>query len=202
MCTQTVVDSRTRSIERHQAFYRWDEHQTLLFAVSFLKSHADTWYRTLEASNNPPSTRSDFKSKLLAAFRSGNAYDIARDRLVQLRQTATIQHYVNEFRAVYVLIPDLNNLEAYDRFMRGIRLEYDQLFAELRAVPTESRSLELANQKALAFEASHVRRTGHNQVLHQPAYVPHSPNHDTHYDPKILDAIQQRSYSGNQESYR
>ncbi|OBZ81105.1 hypothetical protein A0J61_10846, partial [Choanephora cucurbitarum] len=198
--SQTVVDSWIRSVERHQAFYKWNNEQTVLFAVSFLESHADNWYRCLKAGPDQPTTLPDFKDRFLSAFRPGNAYDIARNRLDQLRHTGTIQQYVNEFRAICLLVLDLNGLEAFDRFMRGFKLGYDHLFAELRAVPTEMRSLDLAFQKALTFEASHVRRAAQGQVVAPTTFLSPAVPYADRDDPMVLDALQSRSYANSHKS--
>lgn len=193
-CDQQVVDGWIRSIERHRNFHGWNPERTVAFAITFLKNHADTWYRTLEENDIAPTHWTEFKNIFIAKFRPGNAYDLARDRLVNLRQTTTIQEYIKQFANTIILIPELHRLEAYDRFMRGLKVEHDQLFAELRAVDVDLRTIDLAYNKASACEASHVRRDSRSRVISSPVRPGHvSINQDD--DPMDLDAIIQRGGS-------
>ncbi|KAG2228475.1 hypothetical protein INT48_004792, partial [Thamnidium elegans] len=193
-CDQQVVDGWIRSIERHRNFHGWNPERTVAFAITFLKNHADTWYRTLEENDLAPTHWIEFKNIFIAKFRPGNAYDLARDKLVNLRQTATIQEYIKQFANTIILIPELHQLEAYDRFMRGLKVEHDQLFAELRAVDVDLRTIDLAYSKSSAFEASHVRRDSRGRVVSSPIRPGHASITQAD-DPMDLDAIVQRGGS-------
>ena len=193
-CDQQVVDSWLRCMERHRDFFNWDSARTVTFAVTYLRDYADTWYRSLEEADDAPTVWDDFKHVFTDRFRPDNAYDLARDKLHELRQTTTLKDYVQQFTSTIILIPELHHLEGYDKFMRGIKPANDKLFAELRSVPVSERSLDLAYRKALAYEASHVRRDSNGKVISALPTMPTQPI-QRRYDAMELDFIQ------NQQSY-
>ena len=198
-CTQPAVEGWVRSIERHQTFHDWDDERTLDFAVTFLTKHADIWFRTLEQDNVAPNDWNDFKAIFLNKFQPGNSYDLARDKLVELSQTTTITDYCQQFEAIIILIPDMHKSEAYDRFMRGLKVEHDTLFAELRSVEVADRTLKGAINKAKAYEASHVRRDPTSgKVVSSPARPAPAINYHTKNEYAMdLDVLmQQNSYRG------
>ena len=198
ICDQQVVDAWLRSIERYQEFCKWDSEKTVTFAVTYLRDYADTWFRSLEEVNDAPTTWDDFKDVFNQRFRPDNAYDLARDKLVELRQTSTIKDYVQQFTSTIIMIPEIHHLECYDKFMRGLKPVHDQLFAELRAVKVADRSMELAYTKALSFEASHVRRDSNGKVISAPAMP--APPVQRRYDAMDLDLMQQQYRSNNSPS--
>ncbi|KAI8331411.1 hypothetical protein BD560DRAFT_341537, partial [Blakeslea trispora] len=46
-------------------FHGWGPEKSCLFATTLLRDRADAWYRTLEVSNDTPSTWLEFKRLLI-----------------------------------------------------------------------------------------------------------------------------------------
>jgi hypothetical protein len=66
-------------------------------------------------------TWNDFKKELTSRFQTVNAVRAARDMLANIRQEKTVQGYVEVFQNLVMHFSDINNAEALDRFVRGLK---------------------------------------------------------------------------------
>ena len=90
--------------------------------VTLLTGSAKVWFNNLRLLNSTPTTSwLGFKQELRAFFKPDNAIPIARDRVCNLKQTASIAQYVQEFITIKLSIPRRTDEEAVDKFISGLR---------------------------------------------------------------------------------
>lgn len=132
----------------------WSEERTCLFATAYLKGRADHWYRSIGIRNpeEVPRTWETLKASIIAQFRPTKALDNARDDLDRLKQTTSIQKYVDNFMDIIMLIPSMTEEESCHRFRVGLKNK--ELQAQLRDIPEEQRSLTRYYQHSLNYEAT------------------------------------------------
>lgn len=160
----SMIDGWINTIERHKNFFGWDDARTRLFAITFLRGRADTWYRSLEGTDSDPEGWTELKHRLVETFRPDNATRLARDELAALTQTGSVSEYVNAFMDIrLLLIKEVTDNEACDRFIRG--LSDVALRAHLRDIPDESLNLNEAYRSALAYDAARTEYTFRSRRL-------------------------------------
>lgn len=115
-----IIDSWIRTFERYTDYQGWDSVQKKRYAVTLLRGRADTWYRTLETSEEEPENWLAFKRELIEFFRPDDSARLARDRLAVYRQMGSLNNYVNEFMDIIAAIPGITEDESCDKFMRGL----------------------------------------------------------------------------------
>lgn len=103
-----------------------DESQKLLFATSMLEGIAKTWWRfQLEQAEKGYhqiiTTWDEFVEELKGRFQIVNSVQNARDKLANLKQTGGVRGYVAQFQNLVMQIPDINEGEQLDKFVRGLR---------------------------------------------------------------------------------
>jgi hypothetical protein len=96
-------------------------------AASWLDDIAADWWRSIvldaRGRNLIPCNGNwdEFKRLLLAQFQPVNAVKMARDKLSALRQYNSVARYNHDFTAVCLQIPDINEAEKLDRYVRGLK---------------------------------------------------------------------------------
>ncbi|OBZ81557.1 Transposon Tf2-9 polyprotein, partial [Choanephora cucurbitarum] len=145
-----LIDGWIRSIERYTEFHGWSTEKSCLFATTLLRDRADAWYRTLEVSNDTPTSWLEFKRLLIDFFRPDNSVRIARDKLAALRQTGNLVDYVNAFMDIKLAIPGMTDEEACDKFVRGLALK--SMRAHIRQY--EADTLKDAVRAALSYDSA------------------------------------------------
>jgi hypothetical protein len=106
-----------------------DDAAKVTFAVSLLTERAAIWYRLLQKDaqgSHVFATWHEFTTALRANFTEANFLRKARDRLAQVRQTSSVQKYLQEFATLCLDIPDLSNGERLHRFMYGLKPQIRQ----------------------------------------------------------------------------
>jgi hypothetical protein len=63
----------------------------------------------------------ELKTELRAYFKPENSTSVARDKMRNLRQTASIAQYVQEFMTIKLSIPRMTDEEAVDKFIAGLK---------------------------------------------------------------------------------
>lgn len=95
------------------------------YVASFLRHQADKWYRvqlTTHGENSAFATDyRTFKTEFLRQFKPINSVLKARDQMTKLKQTASAIAYTHQFLGLKLEIPDMNEAEAKDRYMRGLK---------------------------------------------------------------------------------
>lgn len=102
------------------------ETQKIVYAASLLRGHAQKWwqYRKIGAKDNSevmPSTWQQLREELESTYKPINDARLARDKLATLRQTGSVQALIYAFRTLCLRIPDMNEGEKMDRFLRALK---------------------------------------------------------------------------------
>jgi hypothetical protein len=102
-----------------------DESTRIQFAASLLQGHAARWYRLQSArapsGSDPFLTWENFEGAIRKQFTPVNYEKRARDRLSELRQTTSVQRYLENFTALCLEITDLHPTEQLHRFVDGLK---------------------------------------------------------------------------------
>lgn len=103
-----------------------EDSQKILFATSMLEGIAKIWWRFLlgQAEQNHEaaiSTWSEFSRNLQERFQIVNSIQNARDKLANLKQIGSVRGYIAQFQNLVMQIPDINEGEQLDKFVRGLR---------------------------------------------------------------------------------
>jgi hypothetical protein len=179
-----LIDGWIRSVERYAAFYQWDSGRTCLLGTTLLRGRADAWFRTIENTDDAPTTWLEFKRLLIEFFRPDNSVRIARDRLAVLKQTGDLVDYINNFMDIKLAIPKMTDEEACDKFIRGLNNE--DMRAHIRQY--EAETLKAAIQSALSFDSARQQFNFYGQ----PTQGGVSGVRGRVDDPMELDALDQR----------
>jgi len=96
------------------------------FAATLLTDDAAIWWRNHVSAVDRGEARAitswtEFQKILAEQFRPINAVKTARDRLANLKQTKSVQEYTALFRSITLEIPDINESEKMDKFIRGLK---------------------------------------------------------------------------------
>ncbi|CAO3639512.1 unnamed protein product [Mucor hiemalis] len=145
-----LIDGWIRSVERYTTFNTWTPERSCLFATTLLRDRADAWFRTIELTDEAPTTCLEFKKLLIEFFRPDNSVRIARDKLAVLTQTNDVVTYINQFMDIKLAIPGMTDEEACDKFVRG--LNNKQMRSHIRQY--EANGLKEAIHAALAFDSA------------------------------------------------
>lgn len=172
-----LIDGWVRSVERFADFHEWDDSKTWRFAITLFRGRADAWFRTLEATDDMPSTWVELKATLIEFFRPDNATRIARDKLVVLKQTSDIVTYINQFMDIKLALPNMNEEESTDRFIRGLSNRRMRAFIR----QNNDDNLQEVIRSALSFDsADRDSYFDYAPMRRQPKYVD---------DPMDIDAL-------------
>ena len=185
--TAHAAESWLRSVQRYADVTGMDEVDRVQYAINLLRGDADTWWRTREIIGHDASTWNEFCKLVLSEFRPRNAKQTARDRLAALKQTGTVEEYVNEFRNIWLEIPMMNDDEALDRFVRGLA---ENVQVHVRTHYPET----TADAERLAFAYEGAMSSRHD-IIDKPISAtrsesPRQPVRDVEY--MDLDAVQTR----------
>lgn len=182
-----IIDGWIRSVERYITFYNWTPEKSYLFATTLFRERADAWFRTIELTDDAPTTWLELKRLLIEFFRPQNAARIARDKFAALKQTSDLVTYVNDFMDIKLAIPSMTDEEAYDKFIRGLISR--PMRAHIRQY--EADSLKEAIHAALAYDSAQREEDFYAR--------PPTATRRVIDDPMDLDAIDQRRSNNNRQ---
>lgn len=185
-----LIDGWVRSIERFTTFNSWTPKRSCLYATTLLRDRADAWFRTIELTDEAPTTWLELKRLIIEFFRPDNSTRIARDKLALLKQTGDLVTYINQFMDIKLAIPGMTDEEGCDKFIRGLTSK--MMRSHIRQYDAET--LKQAIQAALAYDSAQ-----------QEDNYPY-PARSTHIkmrtdDPMDLDVAEEINYVRN-DSYR
>ena len=180
-----LIDGWFRSVERYVNFQGWNTERSYLFGTTLLRDRADAWFRTIELTDEAPTTWLELKRLITEFFRPDNSVRIARDRLAVLKQTGDLVTYINNFMDIKLAIPGMTDDEGCDKFVRGLISK--QMRSHIRQY--EANTLKEAIHAALAFDsAQHEEDSFNNSTSNL------RPKQRVVDDPMDLDAIDDRNY--------
>lgn len=166
------------------------------FAATLLRGRASTWWRitketALNSGRTPIKTWDHFAAALRQQFRPVNTAKTARDRLVNLRQTRSVQDYAYHFRSIIIDIPGMTEDEKIDRFVRGLKDRIRQE-VDLREPGTLDKAISLADRyDAMLFRASKNDREFRPARSYAPKATAAAPAAPADPDAMDIDSLQQ-----------
>ena len=98
-----------------------DPAKYLRYAATLLRDGALIWWHSERNKGTAPTTYEGFKTELIKAFECSNPVKNARDRIADLKQTGPVLKYTSAFRNLCLEIPDMNEAEMLDRYVRGLK---------------------------------------------------------------------------------
>lgn len=188
-----VIENWVASVERYLKLSQYKNNPGVwhTFAASLFSDNAAIWWRKQEEDGVVIDSWQQFVHKLMDEFKPRNAKQAARDRLAALRQTTTIEAYLNEFRDIWLELPSMTEEEAYDRFWRNLapRVRKDVM------TPDYPKSFDELAQRAIAWEAAQATEDAIEKGLPRPESHPQAilpPSSNNGVVPMDLDVINQR----------
>jgi hypothetical protein len=180
-----LIDGWLRSVERYVNFQGWNAERSYLFGITLLRDRADAWFRTIELTDEAPTTWLELKRLITEFFRPDNSARIARDRLAALKQTGDLVTYINNFMDIKLAIPGMTDDEGCDKFVRGLISK--PMRSHIRQY--EANTLKEAIHAALAFDSAQHEEDSFNNTTFNSR-----PKQRVVDDPMELDAIDDRNY--------
>ncbi|SAM00160.1 hypothetical protein, partial, partial [Absidia glauca] len=125
------------------------EEDQLEFAVTLFGPKAKMWWRRLQAdeSSDVPLNWRELQEAVKMAFVPVGSYKAARNKLANLRQTGSVATYVEEFDELRMVIGNVEEPEALDKFVRGLKQE-----VQLHLATTDPATVKEATRLALAYD--------------------------------------------------
>lgn len=100
--TASTIENWYIAVERYLKFNNFDEPRWIDYSVILLTGRTQLWYsRITRNNNNYFNTWTAFKTALDTEFKPQFAARSARDRLYEVKQTHSIQHYIHNFEISY-----------------------------------------------------------------------------------------------------
>lgn len=133
----------------------------VIYASTLLRDSAATWWRHLELSVDEnglprvPTSWAGFKTAFRNEFKPGNATQMARQRLQDLKQTGTIRDYIIAHRDIMLDLPGMHEPDAINSFVLGLQYE-----PRLQVLLKDPISVPAAYSYAEAYEAALERANG------------------------------------------
>lgn len=116
-----IIEIWIRSIEDYQKFRSYTSEQTCILAVNLLSDTAKIWYLNMQLQSIEPTDWLSFKHELRSYFKPENSVMLYREQIRNLKQTSSITQYIHSFLRIKLGIPNMNDEEAVDRFIDGLR---------------------------------------------------------------------------------
>lgn len=138
----TVVENWIGDVDQYFEFTNLPEEKRLGFALLLLDDKAKVWWRRY-SDMDAPTGWEGLKQAIKDYFIPSGAQDLARGKLANLKQTRSVQHYIEEFQELRMICGDVSEPEAKDRFKRGLHLEIQEHVA-IHRPDTVARAMELA----------------------------------------------------------
>lgn len=164
------------------------DQQRVEYATTLLRGQAATWWQHVEKDLHTPLPQDweQFKAAFRKEFKPANSSQLARQRLQNLQQSASIREYITEFRDIMLDLPEMPDEDATHQFVRGLKYE-----ARLQVLLKNPGNLTAAYNAAEAFEAALECAKGMRDL---PAQTSSAPQFYQGYrdDPMDLDAAQLR----------
>ena len=126
-----------------------DNKQAVTFTTSLLEGDAATWWRAQglneDAFKELQEDWDKFKKEIEAHFRPVDSKKLARDKIANLRQRASVRNYTYEFRRLLLEIGNMSEEEMLDRFIRGLKFNVRKE-VELRDPTTLTDAVSIAER--------------------------------------------------------
>lgn len=140
-----AVENWIGDVDQHFKFTKMPVDKEFDFAILLLEGNAKVWWRRFAATkrDDAPSSWEELQEAIREYFVPSGHYVHARSRLYNLRQTESVQRYIEEFQEIRMLVGDVSDAEALDKFVRGLRLPVEE-HVRIQSPKTVDRAMELA----------------------------------------------------------
>lgn len=128
------VDSWLFQMERYLNVCTVQEDRRVSLASLYLQGTAQIWWRSIDPREMPeyvenPNTPTDrekiswaaFKALMLRVYQPVDQVRMARDELMQCRQSRSVLDYASAFRDITIRIPDISAADTLYRFLWGLK---------------------------------------------------------------------------------
>lgn len=103
-----------------EALSRVPQKEEVSFAVSYLSGDARRWFMTYCTTESRPDDWLTLKGKLREAFSPEFEKALYRSKLLKIRQDGKLDDYIEEFRSLCILSPELDELTKATIFVEGL----------------------------------------------------------------------------------
>jgi hypothetical protein len=143
------VDNWIGDMELYFKMSKMKEDQKMEFAAMLFGPKAKTWWRILQAnvSSDTPEGWNELKEVVKSAFKPAGSYQGARNQFAALRQDGSVATYVDKFCELQLVIGDVSEAEALEKFVRGLKTEVQ---SHVRTFLPKD--VETAQNQALVFD--------------------------------------------------
>jgi hypothetical protein len=151
-----------------------DEIQRIRYSALALRDTAAKWYESMQM-RDPPGIRTwmEFQSKLKLQFVHLDQKWVARNTLFALRQTTNVRDYSVKFRNLLLLIPDMSEADALDKYIRGLKdftwKTWRKRFQSIEEAMVYAEELDLEVQQKAALMGRNVSVAKHGTHQNHPA---------------------------------
>ena len=188
------------SVEYFARFHRMDDRQLIEFVPSLFSGTIFNWWQRMQeyeekGQTAPISNWQQLKGRILDKFQPFVTAEMARDKLAVMKQNnMTVVEYANSLHEIAMAIPDANDAEKKDRFIRGLKMTIRKEVVTRRPV-----TLEDAIVLAERFESVSFLQYGRGDESEWKRPLVHTARQPRYPDAMEIDAVQTNKGSG---SYR
>jgi hypothetical protein len=163
-----VVENWIGDVDQYFGYTNLPEEKQLGFALMLLEDKAKVWWRRYASTGDAPVEWTGLKQSIKEYFVPGSSYTNARGRLANLRQFGSAQRYIEDFQELRMIIGDVSEAEAKDRFIRGLHVGIQE-HVRINGPESTDRAMELALNYEDARGTMRVPRQAWRQTKYQGA---------------------------------
>jgi hypothetical protein len=140
-----AVENWIGDVDQYFKFTKMPVDKEFDFAILLLEGNAKVWWRryAMIKKDDAPASWEELQEAIRDYFVPAGAYVQARSRLYYLRQTGSVQSYIEEFQEIRMVVGNVSEPEALDKFVRGLRLPVEE-HVRIHNPQTVDRAMELA----------------------------------------------------------
>ena len=150
------------SMDEALAVARVPPTEEVSYAVSFLSGDARRWFMTQCSGENRPKDWPILRDRLKEAFSPDLERALNRSNLLKIRQTGSLEDYIEDFRRLSILTPEVDELTRTTIFTEGLKKDIRRAVKlsqveRLQSAIRIARSALQVEESELAEEDRHVQ---------------------------------------------
>ena len=150
------------SMDEALAVARVPPTEEVSYAVSFLSGDARRWFMTQCSGENRPKDWPILRDRLKEAFSPDLERALNRSNLLKIRQTGSLEDYIEDFRRLSILTPEVDELTRTTIFTEGLKKDIRRAVKlcqveRLQSAIKIARSALQVEESELAEEDRHVQ---------------------------------------------
>lgn len=151
-----------------QANPTWSETEKSVYACSYLRGTAFTWYSNLAKDNKFFTDFKDFETQITTAFGESDLVQKSKMQLEKLRQAKSCAVYTTEFNRLITNIGYTDQQALIDMYQKGLK---DSVKDLLLTMPVRKTLLE-TQQDSIACDERIFQRSQEQKSSSRPTYMP------------------------------